>query len=93
MNDIDPDEQWLTERTEEQSQEDSEIVMMINRVHAHNIAIQYAFRGYDNKHLLEVEGTKCYGQSPKVHAFLSGVLVGAEALIFRGRTMADVKKS
>jgi hypothetical protein len=55
-----------------QSQLVHEIVMMVNQIAEHGYNIDYSFRGYDNKHYVVLEGTKCYGQEDKVHSFLCG---------------------
>jgi hypothetical protein len=49
-----------------------EIVMMVDQIAEHGYSIDYSFRGYDNKHYVVLEGTKCYGQELKVHSFLCG---------------------
>jgi len=69
---IDADDEWMTPLTDDQRREIDEIVMMVSKISEHGYRLDYSFRGYDNRHYVVLEGTKCYGQSPKVHAFLSG---------------------
>jgi hypothetical protein len=66
------DDEWLTELTPEQRHEVAEITMMVSQLVEHGYTIDYSFRGFDRKHYVILEGTKCYGMAPKVHAFLSG---------------------
>ena len=68
----DPDDEVLAPMTDDQRREVDEIVMMVSKISELGYRIDYSFRGYDAKHYVLLEGTKCYGQSPKVHAFLSG---------------------
>ena len=67
-----PDDEVLAPMTDDQRREVDEIVMMVSKISELGYRIDYSFRGYDAKHYVLLEGTKCYGQSPKVHAFLSG---------------------
>ena len=69
---LDANDEWKTEFTDDQRQEIDEIVMMVDQIAGKGYRIDYSFRGYDNKHYVILEGDKCYGQSPKVHAYLSG---------------------
>ncbi len=73
------DDEWLQELTEAQQREQNEIVSMIDQLSNRAIKVEYSFRGYDRTHLLIVQGTKCYGLGPKVHAFLSGCLAMSNA--------------
>jgi hypothetical protein len=68
----DPDDEAIAPFTDDQRREVDEIVMMCDQIANHGYRIDYAFRGYDNKHFVVLEGDKCYGQGPKVHAYLSG---------------------
>ena len=66
------DDEWVGPTTEYQANELREIVMMVNQISEKGYSIDYSLRGYDMKHFVVLEGDKCYGQSPKVHAYLSG---------------------
>ncbi len=78
-DDVNPDDEWMTELTEDQTREYEEIVAMVNELSERAIKVEYSFRGYDRKHMVEVQGAKCYGQGPKVHAFLSGAVAMSHA--------------
>jgi hypothetical protein len=81
----DPDDEWQVPLTDDQRREIDEIVMMVSKISDLGYRMDYSFRGYDNKHYVILEGTKCYGQAPKVHAFLSG----AYALMDWSRTSIE----
>ena len=66
------DDDWIGPTTEYQANELREIVMMVNQISEKGYSIDYSLRGYDMKHFVILEGDKCYGQAPKVHAYLSG---------------------
>jgi hypothetical protein len=68
----DAEEMTMEPLTDDQRREVDEIVMMVTKISDLGYRLDYSFRGYDNKHYVILEGTKCYGQAPKVHAFLSG---------------------
>jgi hypothetical protein len=69
---VDEDDEWLPSLTEDQRRELEEIGMMTQQLENKGYRIHYDYQAYSNKSFVVLEGTKCYGQSPKVHAFLSG---------------------
>jgi hypothetical protein len=68
----DPDDEWLPELDEDERRRLEEIGMMTQQLREKGYRIHYDYRAFDNKSFVVLEGTKCYGQTPQVHAFLSG---------------------
>ena len=68
----DSDHEWEGPITEDQRREHAEIKMMVREIRDHGHTIHIDYRSYDRKYFVIMDGTKCYGQGPKVHAFLSG---------------------
>ena len=66
------DDEWFTELSDDQRREHEEIGMMVRQIKAHGHSIELDFRSYDRKYFVIMGGDKCYGQAPKVHAYLSG---------------------
>ena len=72
MPDLDPDDVWLGAITDDQRREHEEIGMMVRQIRAHGHSIELDYRADDRKYFVVMGGDKCYGQAPKVHAYLSG---------------------
>lgn len=75
------DDEWRTELSNDQIQMHQEVAMMVQQLSEGGFNIEYSLRGYDMKHMVVLEGDKCYGQAPKVHAYLSGALTIARSKI------------
>lgn len=65
-------DEWMIGLNDLQQRQHDEIVMMVHQLSDHGYRINYSLREYDMKHFVILEGDKCYGQAPKVHAYLSG---------------------
>jgi hypothetical protein len=68
----DRDDEWLADTTDEQRAEMAEIRMMVRQIREHGHSIELDYRAYDRKFFVIMDGDKCYGQGPKIHAYLSG---------------------
>jgi len=71
---LQPQDEWVGPVTDVQLQEHHEITIMTTQIEDHGYNIDLSHRTYDRKYFIILEGDKCYGQGPKVHAYLSGAV-------------------
>jgi hypothetical protein len=74
----DPDYEWLGPVTDDQRVEMREIRMMVLQIREHGHSIVLDYRAYDRTFFVVMNGDKCYGQGPKVHAYLSGAVAAMD---------------
>lgn len=78
-DDLEPNDIWQRSLEEDEARMNDEITQMVDRLAARGLLIDYAYRKDDNKHFIVMEGDKCYGQAPQVHAYLSGACAARNA--------------